>query len=141
MSAPFRIRRPNLTITEESSGSQEELNSYLERLMKMIPSEVLSLYLVGSGVIPQTDRIVLVLWSVICLVGVVCIRVYGTADFQRKLPPQWKAVAISAIAFIIWIYSLGGPFAAYNLHIPYVGSLLVLVWTFFVPIFYKGSFN
>ena len=47
-------------------------------------------------------------------------------------------VAISSVAFVIWVYSLGGPFAVFNLYVPYIGSLLVLAWTFFVPTFYKG---
>jgi hypothetical protein len=33
---------------------------------------------------------------------------------------------------------LGGPFEAQGLAVPYIGSLLVLAWTFFVPMFYKG---
>ena len=104
----------------------------------MIPAEVVSLYWVGSGFIPADQSIVLTVWAVVCLVGLVLVRAYGTADTAENKPTDWVHVAISCIAFVIWVYSVGGPFMAFNLHVPYLGSLLVLAWTFFMPIFYKG---
>jgi hypothetical protein len=111
---------------------------YLDRLMKMIPVEVISLYIVGSGIIPEGQAVYLTVWTVICLIGLFAIRLYGTSDPAHKISPDWTHVILSAIAFLIWIYSLGGPFAAYGIADPIIGSLLVLAWTFFVPIFYKG---
>jgi len=119
-------------------GADEGFRFYLDRLLKMIPAEVIGLYLVGSGIIPQDQTIGLTVWAVICLVGLFAIRVYGTADRVENKPPDWTHVIISAIAFVIWLYMLGGPFVAWGLSVPWVGSLLVLAWTFFVPIFYKG---
>jgi hypothetical protein len=104
----------------------------------MIPAEVVSLYLVGSGLIPNEQTIVLTIWTIICLIGVVVVRIYGTQDPEKKLPPDWIHIGISTAAFLIWVYSLGGPFTAWGLSEPYLGSLLVLIWTFFVPMFYKG---
>ncbi len=140
MAAPFRIRRPvpKNAVAATAAAGTESFNAYLERLLKMIPAEVISLYLVGSGLIPADQRIALLVWSVLCLAGLLVIRAYGTADRLRNLPTDWVHVAISALAFVIWVYSLGGPFEAFGLYIPYVGSLLVLAWTFFVPLFYKG---
>ena len=36
-------------------------------------------------------------------------------------------------------FATGGVFAAAHEQAPYFGSLLVLAWTFFVPLFYKGA--
>ncbi len=141
MSAPFRIRRPDAGAMEVSLGRSKTFKDYLERLIKMIPGEVVGLYLIGSGLIPVGERFGLLAWSIICLIGVVVIRVYGTTDAEKNLPPQWGAVLISSVAFVIWLYSLGGVFKLYGLHVAYVGSLLVLAWTFFVPIFYKGTLD
>lgn len=141
MSAPYRIRRPPAAAPAAAGQPEESFKFYLDRLMRMIPGEVVGLYLVGSGLIPSGDVIVLAIWSVVCLVGVVAIKAYGTADPQNHKPPDWMHVAISSVAFLLWVYTLGGPFVATNLHVPYVGSLLVLAWTFFVPIFYKGPLD
>jgi hypothetical protein len=141
MSAPFRIRRPDAGVMEVARGKSETFKDYLERLIKMIPGEVVGLYLIGSGFIPEGQGVALLVWSIICLIGVVTVRVYGTTDAEKNLPPQWGAVLISSVAFVIWLYSLGGVFKLYGLHVAYVGSLLVLAWTFFVPIFYKGTLD
>jgi len=142
MSAPFRIERPDTGVVRAAAaGTQEDFKFYLDRLMKMIPAEVVSLYLVGNGFIPREQPVVLVVWAVVCLAGVFVVRAYGTSDPQSNLSPDWVHVAISAVAFVIWVYTLGGPFAASDLYEPYVGSLLVLAWTFFVPIVYKGPMD
>jgi hypothetical protein len=138
MAAPFRIKRPDTGVKAVAVERVENLNFYLDRLLKMIPAEVVSLYLVGSGLIPEGQTIVLTIWAVVCLIGVVALRAYGTTDPTENKPPDWTHVAISCVAFVIWVYSLGGPFEAQGLAVPYVGSLLVLAWTFFVPMFYKG---
>jgi hypothetical protein len=138
MSAPFRIQRLDREAVPVARRRQEEFKFYLDRLLKMIPGEVVALYLVGSGLIPEGESIATVVWAVVCLIGVIVVRVYGTTDPENSKPPDWVHVTISCVAFVIWVYSMGGPFAEYGLYIPYIGSLLVLVWTFFVPIFYKG---
>lgn len=144
MSAPFRIRRTDSDVKPvamNGGGKGEDFKDYLERLMKMIPGEVVGLYLIGSGFIPEDQHVTLLIWTIICLIGVVAVRAYGTTDSEKNLAPQWSVVFISSVAFVIWIYSFGGAFKLYDLHIPYIGSLLVLAWTFFVPIFYKGSLD
>ena len=138
MSAPFRIRRPDTGVKAVALGKEDNFKFYLDRLLKMIPAEVISLYLVGSGIIPVDKPIVLTLWAVVCLVGVVCVRAWGTADPVNNEPTDWMHVGISSVAFLIWVYTMGGPFKAFELHVPYFGSLLVLTWTFFVPTLYKG---
>ena len=139
MAAPYRVVTRSGGLREVSRSSTDDLADYLGRLMQMIPAEVVSLYLVGSGLIPDDSDAVLVVWSIVCLIGLVALRLYGTADPEENKPPQWGAVLIAACAFVIWLYALGGPFAAYDFHVAYVGSLLILAWTFFLPIFYKGE--
>lgn len=147
MTAPFRVGwpAPKEVLRGQAAGGVapapggEEFKLYLGRLLKMIPAEVVSLYLVGAGFIPANQGIVFAIWAIVCLVGVAVVRLYGTADPGEGLGPEKGSVVISAIAFVIWVYTLGGPFAVYGLHVPYIGSLLVLAWTFFVPIFYKGD--
>jgi hypothetical membrane protein len=143
MSAPFRIKRPDTmgaqALAQEGAAAGDvAFRFYLDRLLKMIPAEVVSLYLVGIGIIPEGQTVYLTVWAVICLIGLFAIRLYGTTDPVEKLPPDWTHVILSAIAFLIWVYSLGGPFAAMGIADPVIGSLLILAWTFFVPIFYKG---
>lgn len=155
MAAPYRIERARTRaeLSKEGPGvrnAQRNLNpdpsadfkEYLQRLLKMIPGEIVGLYMIGSGFIPSDQPLALVIWSVACLILLVALRIWGTADPAEGKPAQPIPVFISAIAFVIWLYWLGGPFAAYpeyNLRVDFVGSLLVLVWSFIVPLIYKGS--
>ncbi len=147
MPMPYRVYPPGSiksarpqSFLAATPPKTETPSSYLDRLMKMLPAEVLSLYLVGSGIIPNdAPRGVLLGWFLICLAGVIALRIWGTSDKQIGLPVDWWHVVISTVAFIIWVYTIGGPFKLYGIHVEYLGSLLVLVWTFFVPLFYKGQ--
>ncbi len=56
MSAPFRIRRRDVGSRAVSRATGDEFKSYLERLMKMIPAEIVGLYLIGSGFIPEDHQ-------------------------------------------------------------------------------------
>jgi hypothetical protein len=138
MSSPFRItqRKPGLGIAP--GGPEQGFKDYLDRLLKMVPGEVIGLYLVGSGLIPKEQTAALVVWSILCAAGVVVVRAFGTANPSQKQGPVWIQVVISTIAFVIWLYSMGGPFVTFGIHVPFIGSLLVLAWSFFVPFFYHG---
>ena len=141
MSSPYRIQRPGtgeVRAAAAAASPQDDFKLYLDRLMKMIPAEVVSLYLIGSGFIPAGKDGVLVVWAIVCLGAVLALRAYGTADLQAGQKPDWVHAVISMVAFAIWVYTLGGPFEAANIHEPYIGSLMTLAWTFFAPIFYKG---
>jgi len=135
MSAPYRIRRSAMKKVAATKGDQ--FKEYLERLMKLIPAEVIGLYLTVIGVIPS--RIGIVAWAGFCLIAVLLIRIWGTADTAAHEPPDWKHVFISVVAYLVWIYSIGsGPFATFNLYVPWVGTVLVSAVTFLAPYIYRG---
>lgn len=99
---------------------------------------MIALYLVGISQISNSQSVGLLIWTVICLLEVIALIAYGIADVQQNKPPDWIHTAICAVAVVIWVYTMGGPFTAFNLQVPWIGSLAVLVYTFFVPIFYEG---
>ena len=135
MSAPFRIERPAV---RDARSPTEAFKDYLDRLLKMIPGEVVGLYMIGAGFIPKENSNWLIGWASVCLVLVFVVRIFGTADPKADKKPQSVPVLIAAGAFLIWLYWLGGPFLTLGLHRPFIGSLLVLLWSFVIPFFYKG---
>jgi hypothetical protein len=42
-------------------------------------------------------------------------------------------LGISTIAFVVWVFALGGPFATVSWYQPIYGALLLPIFTFFVP--------
>src|SRR5439155_384682 len=67
MTAPFRIVGARGERGPRAPGRPERMSDYLDKLMKMIPGEIVGLYLVGSGMIPQGEGAYLLGWSLFCL--------------------------------------------------------------------------
>ncbi len=128
-----------LRIEKAPAAGPDTFPGYLDRLVKLIPAEVVGLYLVGVGVIPAGQNVGMAAWAGICFLAVILVRALATRDPARNLGPQWVAVMVSAVAFAVWSYTMGGPFVAYHLYIGWIGALAVLLWTFVVPFFYKGD--
>ncbi|GAA3972387.1 hypothetical protein [Mucilaginibacter dorajii] len=120
------------------AGSIQE-TPYYERLVKLIPGEIISIYVTGQGIIPKGNNTALWVWSAVCLVLLVVLRAFGTRSDTSVSTAQWPAVLISAVSFIIWLYTLGGVFATLSFYQSYIGSLLVITWTFIIPFVYKGD--
>jgi len=140
--APFKIRKPTRESTEtgERGGAaaaqpSHEGDPWLARIVKLVPSEVIAVYLAGAS----AAKTWLGNWAFVCLILVVIARALGTKE--GKQPVQWLGVIVSFISFIIWIYATGGFIFTWKLpaNMEGLASIAVLVWTFLVPFFYKGD--
>jgi len=134
MAAPYRVQPP-----APPASMPDQVRSYFERVMKMVPLEVVSFYLAGLPFIPEKHVLGHILWAVAGLAGVFVARFFGTRESERGRSTDWVVLVLSMIAFLLWVYNLGGPFKAAGIYIPAVASISVMVWTFFVPFFYKGQ--
>lgn len=141
MSAPFRISQPrhNPLVAAAAPASGNGLQEYLDRLIKLIPGEIIGFYLLGKGIIPQGQNVALLIFTVLCFLFVFVVRIWGTSDRSAGVPVEWPSVIISAIAFLVWVYSMGDIFAEYGLYVSFIASLLVLIFTFIIPYIYKGT--
>lgn len=150
MSSILRIRHQ--TSGNQARGVHDPAKSYLERLVKLIPGEVMALYLAGSGAIsaafgdhhregPASNSGIEEAywwgWTAFCFFAVILIRAWATASKANPSTAEWPAVSIAAVSFLIWVYSLGDAFERAGWWEPLFATLLVLAWTFVVPIFYR----
>ena len=92
MNAPLRLvaapRRAEL-----AGRPVGPLDTWLGRLVKLVPGEVVAVYLAGR---PFAEARFAGAWPIVCLVLVVIVRAFGTAD---RRGPQWLSVAVSAVSF------------------------------------------
>jgi len=130
--APFRINGPSTVGQKEATTKSDKPDEYLTRLIKLIPAEVLTLYLTFKESLTGFVGI----WAVVCLGLVVFVRTIGTR--QEGKPTQKPAVIIAAVSFILWIYATGGYFILKEFQ-PNAGviSATIGVWTFVIPYFYN----
>jgi len=152
--APYRIEKRS-AISAYVVTTEDKAASYVERLTRLIPAEVLGLYLTFRGMAaPDTvqraaetsersDSFTL-LWPVICLMLVILSRIWGslppgTSFAQTLQKAQWLVVGISAVSFVLWVYATGDNFFGIVIEDQRWIGAAVGVWTFVVPWFYKGT--
>jgi len=126
--------------------------TYLERLVALVPAEVISLYLalvnfaMGSPSPGEGIHIAYSHWlSWLGLALAVFVRIMGTRVIfpgnagKQTWDIEWPLVFISAISFIIWVYATGGSFISGDMEIfnGFVIGVAVAVWTFLVPYLYR----
>lgn len=142
MAAALRVRH------HSAPQAPQPAKDYLDRLIRLIPAEVVGLYLAGRAAIeaayPQIDAaagegVIWLAWTLFCFASVFLVRAWATSDRSAGVGPQWGAVLIAAASFLVWVYSLGDGFSRWGLWSPLLASLMLLAWSFVVPFLYKGD--
>lgn len=139
MSAPLRFnKRETVKVSDSvSTRASEEVKMYIQSLAKMVPAEAQSLYAIGRSAIPADEKGYTYGWIGFCVVAVILVRGLGTADPKQGQGPDWLHVLISCLAFLIWVYTLGGIFSDFNNAKPFIGILLTVAFTFAVPYLFQ----
>lgn len=133
--APLRIRAPEIGGPFTATIPREGGDLYLSRLVKLVPSEVVVLYLTFR----ETAASWIGVWSTICLGLVLLTRTVGTHESGK--PVQFGAVLVSMVSFVLWVYATDGYFLSVELPAspPGLISVAIGVWTFLIPLLYKGD--
>ncbi len=142
-SAPVVVSKSGMERATTASDIKE--TPYYERLIKLIPAEIISIYMIGKGVIPNTQassgETASWIWAGVCLLLLLFFRIKASSSSGKLADAQWPSVFISSISYLIWLYNMGGILDSMSFyeHYKYIGALAILVWTFLVPYFYKGE--
>jgi hypothetical protein len=104
-------------------------NIYRERLLKLIPSEIVAAYIFLQGVIPKEES----KWGLLVVTVILLILTpFYLKKFQKVT--NLSQILITTLSFSVWVYSLGGPFTAWGLYQPWIGSMILVIWTLIVPL-------
>lgn len=112
-------------------------SDYKDRLLKLIPGEVVAAYITIDGIIPRDHEFAKWVAVGAALLLLLAIPLYMTQLYAVK---NWQQIGFTMGSFLIWLYSLGGPFELWTLrgdlplHIPFIGSILLILWTLLVPV-------
>ena len=108
------------------------LDPWLVRLVKLVPSEAVAVYLAGRT---SAHGAWATAWPFVGLALTLVLRAWGTADERG---PQWRSVAIAGVSFVLWVCATGGTFGGLGLPSD-VAALAVLAWTTVVPVVWRGE--
>jgi hypothetical protein len=107
---------------------------YKSKLLKLIPSEIIAAYLVIEGIIPENRKYIGTL--VVSIILLFMVPLYLRKIYNVRRIGQHIFVMF---AFLIWIYSLGGPFRYWNIWEAWIGSSLLILYTLAIPLFYRPT--
>jgi len=114
--------------------SESKTDDYADKIIKYLPGEAVALYVTGIGLITAAkDQIPFDIMTWVIFIGLlVTLPIY--LRYTQKVK-YWMQIAISTLAYVLWVLTLGGPFAQFSWYHPVYGSLGVLFFTFLVPKF------
>ncbi|MBN1197215.1 MAG: hypothetical protein JXA62_07395 [Candidatus Aminicenantes bacterium] len=107
---------------------------YSDRLLKLIPSEIIAAWVAVQGIIPQDSGPWAITAAAILLM--VLTPLYLCRFQQVRRPGQ---LAASTVSFIVWVYTLRGPFVFWGLYRSWLASVILILWTVTVPLFLDGE--
>jgi hypothetical protein len=145
MAYPLHIQRP-ATIVAQGGTPSSPLQQYVDRLIRLIPAEVIAAYQAIRGIVvgvaPTSPGAQSFLpWlPIIGVILVLFVRAWGTrAPSGDPKTIQWPAVGIAMVSFVVLIISLGHPIIVQTPIATWIGSVLLILWVFLLPYIYEGS--
>ena len=109
----------------------EHENSFLQVLLKLIPSEVIAVFIFIQGVMPRIFLPHLIV--ALLLVGLTPLYLSRATGVRSRAQPM-----VSTLSLVVWIYAMGiGPFRFIRApwYEPWHGSVALAVWTLVPPMF------
>ncbi len=131
-----QVVKPSRSRDLDGGGSGD---AYMERLLKLIPGETVAMYLflqgvISSGLSGDDNQLQIWLWAIIGLLA------FGNIFYLKKYQgvTDFTQILILTLAFFVWILSIGGPFVYFGWYAPFMGSVILGLFTFFIPLVYTG---
>jgi hypothetical protein len=117
------------------SRSIDADNSFLQVLLKLIPSEVIAVFVFVQGVLPRvlTPHLVVT----ILLVAITPLYLSRAMGVRSRIQ-----LVVSTVSLVVWIYAMGaGPlrFVHAPFYEPWHGAVALAVWTLVPPMFLAGQ--
>jgi hypothetical protein len=116
----------------ESTTASETADTYVQRLVKLIPAEIVSatvfIFRLLDGKVKDSPQYFMYEWiSFGLLLAMIPFLYYGVIS-EKNRPTPWIQILFSAISYVVWVYYLGGPFVSLSSYNQDFGlALLVIV--------------
>jgi hypothetical protein len=112
----------------------QDYDGYLSKLAKYIPAEITAAFLAIDSILKSVITLAQVWYWLIFVVLIACTPVYlYAAALMEKKKPDKPQLIISPLAFIIWVFALGGPFVFLAGYQQAVGGVFLILATLLIP--------
>jgi len=115
-------------------------NTYLQKIQGYIPAAIVAAYVSIDQLIKSTNNIpTTLIYTVVFFILLVLTPIYVWRGITQKVKSinrsQITQITVATIAFILWAFALGGPFAVLSWYRPFYGALALIFFTLLVPLF------
>ena len=124
---------PSSTATVTTADTDD----YISRLIKYIPTEIVTLYLLVDGILKSFTSSPLVNWIIFFLLLALTPFYIWRMTRETSKTTAWDQIIVSFVSFTLWVYVIGGPFASLSWYAPQYGSIFMAIFTVFVPLIRK----
>jgi K+-sensing histidine kinase KdpD len=112
---------------------------FQDKVVKLIPTEIVGAYLVILGIIAPTSEttgvnknlLMFVFFFLLLLTPIYLWKVSGVAN--------WVQLVVSTLSYVIWIYTLVYPFYFWKIYYPTVGAVILVLWSLITPFFVTAN--
>lgn len=107
-----------------------DVTEYLQKLVKLIPSEVILLYSAALAFIPGN------LTAQLVIIGVCTVLTPLYLLFGAKVK-NYVQVVLSTLSFVVYSFASGGALTTAPWYQSWIPGLVLMLFTFIVPMFVK----
>lgn len=127
-------RRIVTTQLQAKGAPSAPVDDYFDRLVRYIPADIVAAWVAASGAIAGASDVPTqtLLW--ICFIVGLVLTAWWTWQRTQEpgAPTAVTQIVVSTGAFAVWVFALGGPFAAWVAYRPVYGTLLLILYTLLV---------
>jgi len=117
---------------------------FTDKLVKLIPTEIVGAYMVLAGTLgyaygvtpgapPSADpeiKAILIQVVFFVLLGLTPVYLWRISRVSNL-----TQLAVTTVSYVVWVYTLGGPFVVWGLYDGMVGSVVLVLWSLIAPLF------
>jgi hypothetical protein len=122
-------------LTDKEQLKVIEVDSYFTKILKYIPAEIISGYVAIDAIFKSIANVSTVFqWIIVGAMTVLTALYIWRLTNEPQKPVAVSQIIISTIAFVVWVFALGGPFAKMDWFQYYYGAILLVMYTLAVPV-------
>ncbi|NOT50236.1 MAG: hypothetical protein HOP10_03055 [Chitinophagaceae bacterium] len=130
--------REIVTSQQNRLGQATLPDEYKDKLIKLIPTEIVTAYVTIVGLISgtTTGNKTDLLWFVIAVLTIVT-PLYLKFVSKVKLLSQ---IIFTMVAFLLWVLATGSPIPTiFDFQSTFIGSILLILYTLFIPFVFPND--
>jgi hypothetical protein len=108
-------------------------DDFVTALLKYIPAEIVGAFVFIDGIVGTTSTDMYVRWAVFAVLLILTpVYIWRVTNEPGKQIAKAQ-IAVSTVAFAVWVFTIGGPFAQYSWYVSRYAAALLAIYTVAIP--------